>query len=316
MKLVTELTNDADKYRVSIENLDCGATLIDAGLNGNGGFLAGKIVTEICLAGCGKANVALIKYGDLILPSVFVTTDFPALATLGSQAAGWQVNVEGFSSNGSGPARALAMEPFDLYQRLNFKEESDVVVLVLESDVEPPDSAVRLIAEKCGISAKNLFLVLFTASSVTGTIQGSGRVVEVGLRKLVEAGLDPLLVKHAWGYAPIVAPNPSSLNVKERMTGAIQSCGVSNYTVDCSDERHLRLVVSQSHATALKMIQEGKRLSEQNPRYKDLFKYTRIDLSKVDADTVAPAVVTLSSLKTGISFGAGKVDFESINRFL
>jgi methenyltetrahydromethanopterin cyclohydrolase len=314
--LVKKITDDPEQYRVSVETSDSGATLIDVGLNGGGGFLAGQIVTEICLAGYGKASILPVQYGDLVLPSVFVTTDFPGLSTLGSQFAGWQIKSDDFSATASGPARALAMEPSDLFRKLQYKEESDVAILVLETEKMPPEVAVRQIAERCRVSCKDLSLILFSANSMTGGIQACGRVVEVGLRKLVEVGLDPLVVRHAWGYAPIVTTHPSSTVATERTNRAIRSFGVTNYAVEYDDEQSIRTMVNQTPASALKMLQDAKRLADKNPRYKDLFKETGIDLLKVETNMGAPAVVTISSLKTGKSFSAGEFDLESIKNAL
>ena len=106
LALLKTLCNEADKYNVIVEETNSGATLVDAGIKAEGGFLAGAAVTEICLGGYGKANVVPIQYGDIVLPSVFVLTDHPALSTLASQFAGWQIKGDDFSAIASGPARA------------------------------------------------------------------------------------------------------------------------------------------------------------------------------------------------------------------
>jgi len=315
-KLVAELIEDADKYRVSVETSECGATIIDAGLKGKGGFRAGEIVTEICLAGCGRASIVPIQYGEWVLPSIFVTTDYPVLSTLGFQHAGWQIRAEDFSAKAYGPGRALAMEPNDLFKKFQFMEESNSAVIVLESEKKPPEAVVQQIAVKCGVSAENLFLIIIASTSLTGVIQACGRVVETGLHTLVQNGLEPLIVKHAWGYAPIASISQNAIEVSERTEGAILSAGVANYTVDSDDERFLRTVLSQSHASALKMFLEAKRLADQNPRYKDLLKETGMDQMKVGANAIAPAMVTICSAKTGMSFTAGKFDFETLKRSL
>ena len=140
LNLVNKLCDEADKYGVNVEKSESGATLIDAGIEAEGGFLAGEMVTEICLAGYGTANVMAIQYGNIVLPSVFIKTDYPALSLLASQFAGWQVKGDGYSAIASGPARALALKPKDLYEKLQFKEESDTAVLVLETQKKPSDN--------------------------------------------------------------------------------------------------------------------------------------------------------------------------------
>ena len=90
LKLVETFCREAEKYCISIERTESGATLIDAGLESEGGFLAGEMITEICLGGYGKAKILPIQYGDVVLPSVYVQTDYPALSTLASQFASRQ----------------------------------------------------------------------------------------------------------------------------------------------------------------------------------------------------------------------------------
>jgi len=315
LKLVNKLIDDAESYRITVEKFECGTTLVDAGLAAQGGFRAGEIVVEICQCGYGKARITPIEYDGTVLPSVFITNDNPAQSILGSQFAGWPVQLEGFSADASGPGRALAKDPNDSFYNLLFAEESDVAVLLLETEQKPREAVVLQIAEKCGVSPEKLFLIAYSVASVTGSIQACARVVEAGLLRLVQVGLDPLLVRHAWGYAPVVSFVSNPDEVKERIRASILSGGVAGYTVEFDDER-LRTMVSQAHGSALKMFQEARRLAEQNPRYKGLFQEAEVDLLETDPNVVAPALVTINSLKTGRSFSAGKIDFEALKRAL
>ena len=115
-RLLDKLIENADIYGVNVEKTDSGSIIIDAGVNVRGGFQAGKVITEICLGGCGKAEITSRKYGDLDLPSIQIYSDHPVIATLGSQFAGWQINQEGYVAIGSGPARALAQKPKEIYE--------------------------------------------------------------------------------------------------------------------------------------------------------------------------------------------------------
>ena len=312
LNLVNKLCGEADKYAITIEKSESGATLIDAGIDAEGGFLAGELVTEICLAGYGKASILPIQYGDIILPSVFVVTDHPALSTLASQFAGWQVKGEGFSAIASGPARALALKPKDLYEKLQYKDESDVAVLVLETEKKPPEPVIQLIADKCKVSSKNLFLVMFSTTSLVGATQVSGRIVETGLHKLERLGLDPMIVKHAWGYAPIVPLHPNAGEAMGRTNDAILYAGVTNYTVSFEDEVKLESIVKQAPSSSSKMLQEARRLAQKNPRFLDIFKEAGFDFYKIDTNIFAPAVVAINNTKTGKTFRAGSLDVDVI----
>ena len=89
--LVKRLSDHADECKVIFKKMDSGATLIDAGIMAQGGYLAGQIITEICLGALGKAEIIYKQYKDLELPSILVYTDYPLISTLGSQFAGWQI---------------------------------------------------------------------------------------------------------------------------------------------------------------------------------------------------------------------------------
>jgi methenyltetrahydromethanopterin cyclohydrolase len=316
LRLVNKLCDEADKYCVTVEQTESGATLIDAGINAEGGYLAGEMVTEICLAGYGSANVTPIQYGDIVLPSVFVKTDHPALSLLASQFAGWQVKCDDYSAIASGPARALALKPKDLFVKLAFNEQSDTAVIVLETEKKPPEAAIQLIADKCKVSPKNLFAVMFSTTSLAGATQVSGRIVETGLHKLERLELDPLLVKHAWGYAPIVPVHPNSGEAMGRTNDAILYGGVTNYNVNYEDEQKLEAIVKQAPSSASKMIQEAKKLAQQSPRFMDIFKEAGFDFYKIDTNIFAPAVVSINNMKTGKTFSAGTLDVDVMKRSL
>jgi methenyltetrahydromethanopterin cyclohydrolase len=308
LKLVDIFCREAEKYAVSVEKTESGATLIDAGIESNGGFLAGGMVTEICLGGYGEAKILPVQYADIVLPSVYVQTDYPALSTLGSQFAGWQIKAPGFSAIGSGPARALALKPKKLYEKLGYKDEADSTVLVLETDKKPPEEAILQIAEKCGVSTENLFLVVFSTSSLTGSTQVSGRIVETGLHKLERLGLDPLAVKHAWGYAPIIPLHPRSGEAMGRTNDAILYGGNANYIVSHDDDKKLEEIVKQAPSTSSKMMQEARELAQKNPRFLEIFKEAGFDFYKIDPNIFAPAIVSINNLKTGKTFRAGNFD--------
>jgi methenyltetrahydromethanopterin cyclohydrolase len=229
---------------------------------------------------------------------------------LASQFAGWQIKVDEFSAIASGPARALALKPKDLFEKIMYKEESEVAVLVLETETKPSEAVIQHIASKCNVIPKNLFLVLFSTTSLTGATQVSGRIVETGLFKLMKLGLDPLLVKHAWGYAPIVPLHPSLEEAMGRTNDAILYGGTTNYTVSYEDDEKLGNLVMMAPSSASKILQEAKRLADKNPRFIDIFKEVGFDFYKLDPNIFAPAVVVVNNLKTGRSFRAGSLDIE------
>jgi methenyltetrahydromethanopterin cyclohydrolase len=301
LNLVNRLCDHADELGVLVKKMSSGTTLIDAGIKAQGGYIAGQTITEICLGGLGKAEIDYKRYGDLELPSIFVYTDYPVISTLGSQFAGWQIKSGKYVAMGSGPARALSLKPKELYEKIDYEDVSDVAVLVLETSKEPPEEAVAKICEECKVNSANLFLVLVPTSSVAGSVQISGRIVETGLHKLTELGFDPKLVTHACGYAPLAPVHPKLAQAMGRTNDAIIYVGTAYYTVSYDDDKELKRLLEKAPASASKSY--GKPFME-------IFKEAGYDFYKVDPGLFAPAVFVINNSKTGKTFRAGKIDIE------
>ena len=301
LKLVDELCGNPDKFGIIINEGKSGATIIDAGNMAEGGFLAGKIITEICMGGLGNADISSMRLENLELPSICVFTDHPTISTLGSQLAGWHIKIGKYSAVGSGPARALALKPKSIYRKIGYKDESDSAVLVIETSKEPPEEAVSYISESCGVAPENLFLILVSTSSVAGFTQISGRVAETGVHKLVELGFDPRLITHAWGCAPIMPVHPDHIEAMGRANDAILHGGVTYYVVNYEDDAALKSLVEKSVSSASK--QYGR-------TFADIFREANFDFYKIDPSLFAPAVLTVSNTKTGKTFTAGRINLK------
>ncbi len=182
-KLAEKLLNNQAFYGVHSSKSTAGATIIDAGVNAPGGFQAGKMLTELCLGGAGKAQLGFKTYGEIAFPSITVSTDHPAIATLGSQFAGWRIKEGDNIAIGSGPARALAMKPKDVFEEIGYKDSSDKSVLTLESNNLPSDMLIEKVTTACNIKPENLIVVVAPTASIAGLTQVAGRVVEVGIHK-------------------------------------------------------------------------------------------------------------------------------------
>lgn len=303
--LVKKLCEGAEEYGVKVKKTGSGATLIDAGIKAKGGFLAGKIITEICLGGLGRAEILCAPYGELVLPSIFVYTDHPAVATLGSQLAGWSIKVERYFAMGSGPARALALKPKELYEKIGYRDEAEEAVLVLETSKEPPEEVITYISNQCRVKPDNLFLILAPTSSVAGSTQISGRVVEQGTYRLMELGLDPRLITHGWGCAPIAPVHPKLTEAMGRTNDALLYAGVVGYTVNYDDEEALKGIVNKAPSSSSKSY--GRPFAE-------IFREANYDFYQIDPTLFAPAVLIVNNAKTGNIFKAGKVDAEVLKR--
>ena len=304
-KLLNELVENAELYGVYVEETDAGTTIIDAGANARGGFEAGRIITEICMGGCAKAEITHQKYGDLDLPSIQIYSDHPVIATLGSQYAGWQINKEGYFAIGSGPARALAQKPKDIYGEIEYKDNYGRGIIVLEADKSPPATIVEGFARDCRISCSNLAILLTPTASVAGATQVSGRIVETGIHKLRRLGLEANVIVHASGYAPISPVHPKFARAMARTNDAILYGGTAFYVVEYDDEEKLKKIVNKAPSIA----------SEAYGRpFMDIFKEAKYDFYKIDPNLFAPAVVIINNASTGNTFYTGRKNVEALKK--
>ncbi len=306
-KLLEKLYEKSRYYGVTVEKTSSETTIVDAGIKARGGFQAGKIITEICMGGCGKAEITYCKYGELELPSIIVYTDHPVIATLGSQYAGWQIREGDYFAIGSGPARALALKPEEIYNKIEYRDDFDKAVIVLETDKHPSAKLLKRFAKECKVPPENLAVILTPTASVAGATQVSGRIVETGIHKLNMLGLDLKVILHAWGCAPILPIHPKFTHAMARTNDAILYGGVAYFVVECKDEEELRKIVNEAPSKASKAY--GKPFIE-------IFEEANYNFYKIDPNLFAPAVLIVNNVKTGKVFKAGATNAEALAKSL
>lgn len=305
--LVDKMIENSQLLQIEAVETKSGAHIIDAGVNAKGSVIAGELATEVCLGGLGKATVVTTQYGDVLLPAIMVSTNYPPISTLGSQFAGWRItSKEGkFYGMGSGPARALSLKPKKLYQEIDYQDESDVAVLFLEADKLPKEEIVEVIAEGCKVEPNKLYLVVAPTSSIVGSIQISGRVVETGIHKISEVGLDPKKIIYANGSAPIAPIHPDSTKAMGRTNDQIIAAGHVNLFVDVDNDEELEELVKKTPSGVSKSY--GK------PFYQT-FKEANFDFYNIDPGIFAPASILVNNIKTGKSHTAGKIDIPLLKK--
>jgi methenyltetrahydromethanopterin cyclohydrolase len=301
VKLAQKLINEKEEFKVEVHEGFGGSIIIDAGVKVEGSVLAGLIITEICMGGLGKARLTHKNFGNTVLPTVFIETDHPAISTLAAQYAGWRIKVEDYFAMGSGPARALSLKPKEIYEKINYKDEAKHAVIILESDKLPSNKALKYIADKCQVELKNLYAIVTPTSSIAGSTQISGRIVETGVHKLNELGFNPKLILHGSGYAPIAPIHPNSMKAMGRTNDALYYGGVTYYIVSFDDDEKLKRIVKQAPSSTAKGY--GK------PFY-EILKEANFDFYQIDPNLFAPAKVTINNIKSGFTYAAGEINEE------
>jgi methenyltetrahydromethanopterin cyclohydrolase len=295
-RLCNALVADAVRLQIAFETLDCGARLIDCGVQSPGSIEAGRRLAEVCLAGLGSVEVVRSDASTWRGDVVRVATDAPVAACMASQYAGWEIKCEKFFAMGSGPMRAAAgREP--LFDDINHRESVDRCVGVLETGKIPPDSVCVDIASKCGISPDRLTLCVARTSSPAGSVQIVARSIETALHKLHELGFDLHRVRQGTGWAPLppLVADKDDLVAIGRTNDAILYGGCVALTVG-GDDASLEAIGPRVPSSASPDF--GRPFAEIFARYNH-------DFYRIDRQLFSPAVVTFHNRDTGRSFTFG-----------
>ncbi|MDH3637158.1 MAG: methenyltetrahydromethanopterin cyclohydrolase [Gammaproteobacteria bacterium] len=305
--LVEELRRDADFLRVKVATLANGCTVIDAGIDAEGGLEAGLRIARICLGGLGE--VGLSTAGPIAeWPTVLrVHTAHPVLACLASQYAGWSLShgegKQAFHALGSGPGRALAVkEP--LFSELGYRDQGNSACLVLEVDRSPPPELTEKIASACGISPAELTLILTPTTSLAGNVQVVARVLEVALHKAHELKFPLEHIIDGCGSAPLSPPATDFLNAMGRTNDAILFAGTVQLFVRGDDEAACSLAESLPSSAS----------RDYGRPFAEVFKSYDYDFFEIDPMLFSPARVLVTNLDSGSTFRAGRIDTELLNK--
>lgn len=288
------LLKEPEKYKVAIRRADCGAVIMDAGIEALGGLNAGLEVASICLA--DLATVTLSGGANEIWPGAWVTvaTDSPAQACMASQYAGWSVAKGKYFAMGSGPMRAAAAkEP--LLVELGVKESPPRVVGILETRKFPPDEVIEEIARACRVSPQEVVLVVAPTASYTGTLQVVARSVETALHKLHELKFDLRSIESAWGTAPLPPVAKDDLTAIGWTNDAVLYGASVCLWVHAEDDA-ITSVIEQVPSAA--SVDFGRPFLEIFERYQR-------DFYKIDKMLFSPARVSIYNRHTGRVFVAG-----------
>jgi len=296
----------ADELRLAVHTLSCGARIIDAGVETVGGFAAGQLLSELCMGGLGHVDYTPVLIGQEQWQGVQVRTDFPAVACMASQYAGWAINPEGFFAMGSGPLRAKARVEKELYAKLGYGEDGSRGVLVLEGRTLPTDAVAEWVARKAGVQPAGVTFAVAPTASVAGGVQIVARVIETGLHKMETLGFDVGRVESAIGTAPLAPTAKSDMRAIGRTNDCVLYGGQARYTVRAEDDELAALAMRLPASTS----------ADYGTPFYDIFKRYNNDFYKIDPLLFSPAEVWLTSATSGKTFHAGHVNVDVLRASL
>ncbi|MCX9029283.1 MAG: methenyltetrahydromethanopterin cyclohydrolase [Candidatus Methanoperedens sp.] len=300
LSVFNEMLDFANEMNVEIHEQKNGSTVIDAGVDVAGGYEAGLYLSRICLADLADLEYTTFDLGRIMVPAIRVSTDHPVVACMASQYAGWRISVGKYFAMGSGPARAISLNPKKLYAQINYKDSYSDAVIVLESDKLPPEEVTEKIAKDCDVDPSNLHIVVAPTASIAGSVQISARIVETGIHKMESIGFDINTIKSGYGIAPISPIVGDSTKCMGSTNDCIIYCGKTYYNVKYDVDKVKELIVKVPSGTS----------SSYGKPFFTTFKEAGFDFFKVDAGVFAPAEITINELNSARTFTSGKIDQE------
>ncbi|WP_049925813.1 methenyltetrahydromethanopterin cyclohydrolase [Halopiger goleimassiliensis] len=281
IELVDEALEYAEELNVGGYDLDNEATVLDFGLEFDGGIEAGLLLTEIQTAGLATPSRDLGTVGDAPIQYVELATDQPALSLLCSQKAGWELATEDFEGLGSGPARALVAREEE-FRRIGYTDAFDLTALAVETTDEPTASAAEQVADLAEVEPSGVFLLVYPTASVVGSVTNAARAAELATFRLAELGYDPAAIVSATGRAPVPPVPEDERTAIARTNDAIAYGGTAHLTVRQDDD-----VFDAVPSTAA---------DEHGRPFREVFDELDWEFEEVPSDLFAPAKVTIDVL--------------------
>ena len=305
--LVENLIVNAESLRLDVSNLNDGTRIIDAGINAKGGVEAGRLIAEICMGGLGVVKLRASTNFHHWSWHVDVHSSNPVMACLASQYAGWSLShgegKDAFHALGSGPARTSGSnEP--LFDELKYHDSTSKTCIVIEVDRIPPVELTSKIAKMCNVQNNELTVILTPTSSLAGTVQIISRVLETSLHKAHELHFPLENIIDGAGSAPLCPPSNDFLTAMSRTNDSILFAGQIQLFVEATDEDAEELANALPSSTS----------KDYGKPFGEIFKDVNYDFYKIDPMLFSPAKVSVSSLTTGHTFHAGKIDLDLLDK--
>ena len=186
----------------------------------------------------------------------------------------------------------------ELFEKLDYAEEAEHGVLVLEGRALPTDEVAAWVAQKARLQPSQLTFVIAPTASLAGGVQISARILETGLHKMEVLGFDVRRVVSAMGTAPLPPVAKNDLRAIGRTNDCILYGGQARYTVRAGDAELAEL--------AAKVPASASR--DYGTPFYEIFQRYDGDFYKIDPLLFSPAEVWLTSTETGRTFHAGRLN--------
>jgi methenyltetrahydromethanopterin cyclohydrolase len=218
---------------------------------------------------------------------------------MGSQYAGWQIELDNYRAMCSGPIRAVYARE-KLFAQYPMPERPTVAVGVLEASALPGPTVFEWLRMRLPIDVPQLVLCVARTNSISGRVQIVARSVETACHKLFELGFDLNRICSGEGIAPLPPAAQNDLQAMGSTNDAMLLAGRVDLVVDADPGEldELGPLIPSSSSP-----QFGRPFLE-------LLKEYAGDFYRIDPLLFAPAEISLLSTRGGPpkTFGRVRLD--------
>lgn len=307
-RLAREAIENREYLNIGYKRMECGAHLLDFGLQAKAGWEAALVFTRLTLGDIGVLQLGRWELDESISFScVDLFISDPLIACLGSQIAGWQLSDGQYATIGSGPARAKAAVPSDPYLDMTAYRDTGAqeVVLCIQDVRYPSEAMARQIAEASQVDCDKLYLAIAPSACITGSVQVAARMLEQCCHKMHEHGFDVAKVQYCRGRAPVAPVCTDEIKAMGRINDAILYGGEAEFWVDCRNE--------ELEGLAGRLV--SKTSSPEYPTaFAEIFAKAGCNFYNIDHDVHSIAKIALHNVRTGSCYASGEIEKSVIER--
>lgn len=240
MGVLHEILINPEAIGCKVHKLNCGATVVDMGLECRGSWKAALLYTRATMGDLG-----IVSMGEFVLDesftfsSVEVFIDQPMIACVGAEMADWKLGTGEYAAIGSGPARAQAAVDSDHYIHCtSYRDTYDkAAVICLQTVAFPSEELAKEIAAACHVKPEDTYMLVSSSTCIAASMQVSARIIEQTCNKLLLSGLvTPEAVTAARGNAPIAPVVKDENKTMGRINDALIYGSTVELWIDTTDE--------------------------------------------------------------------------------
>lgn len=305
MNVVRKILADPEALGCKVIRMDCGATLIDMGLNCRGSWKAALLFTRATIGDLGIVSLGEFRLNDSYsFSAVEVFVEQPLIACMGSQIAGWKLGEGEFATIGSGPARATAHVDSDWYfEMTDYKDDYHEAVLCIQDVKYPDDQTALEVAKACKVKPEDTYLLIAPSTCIVGSVQVSARILEQTCHKMFEKGFHAGQIVMARGKAPIAPIVKDEMKAMGRINDALIYGSEVEVWVDAEDAAIAKTIHQLAGKTSSPCYGE---------RFEDVFERAGRDFFYVDHDVHSLGKIQIHNVNSGRAFCAGEINYRAL----